>query len=230
MMKNNVDPLKKKKWRYLTKKANTVSSLGQILVACAPGRLGMRSQCWSKHSPPRSFHFLQKHSASCANLTEINKCLGTRLEYFSSLLTGRGFELLLFRSPWVMAWKVPSIFQSNKQFFWFLTASWSIYLEEIQTHKPPFRRTPVFFSVLIHRELLSNPTAPFTATPAPDPKGAGSRVKNATGGPPHSALPPSHCLCNRLSLLKSSKPSCPHKEMTTQQTVPAPATPRVPEC
>lgn len=142
----------------------------QIRMAGALQWLGIQSKCCSRPCLWQTEVSFPTKPLSALCKPSRNKCLETRLEYFLRLLTQRGFELLLFRSPWVMAWKVPSIFESDKQ-FWFLTASWNIYLEEIQTHNVPFRR-PRFFSADSFIENFSQAKwLPFSTVQLPTLKG-----------------------------------------------------------
>lgn len=84
------------------------------------------------------------------------------------------------------------------QFFWFLFAIWSIYLEETQTHMATFRRlgllthvhSQISFKLFLEWRISLPTLSFFTSNPAPDPKRAGqpSEVRNATGWPPLATL------------------------------------------
>ena len=84
------------------------------------------------------------------------------------------------------------------QFFWFLFAIWSIYLEETQTHMATFRRlgllthvhSQISFKLFLEWRISLPTLSFFTSNPAPDPKRAGqpSEVRNATGWPPPATL------------------------------------------
>ena len=103
----------------------------------------------------RGLRFLQNCSASCTSL----QCLGTRPGCFSRPLTRRGFELLLFKSPWLMDGKVPSIFQSNNKHsssgFW-LPAEAHTWRKH--KHTRLLSEDLDFLGVFIHRRFHSNQT------------------------------------------------------------------------
>lgn len=93
------------------------------------------------------------------------------------------------------------------QFFWFLFASWSIYLEETQTHMATFRSLGLlthvhsqisnsFLNEGFHSQLFLSSQA----TQLPIPKELASRVRSGMqqAGHHQQLSSPVHCFCNQF--------------------------------
>lgn len=131
--------------------------------------------------PKQRLHFLQSHSASCANF--LNSKPRDKATISLKVLNRGGSETAAIQKP-VMAMKVPSILQSYYQHnsFGSCLPFWTIYLEETQTHTACFlRRLRLLIRVFIHRfhpnSFLSEkdftPTLSFfTSNLTPNPKRA----------------------------------------------------------